>query len=103
LLCSIIVDEANFIGLYDLFQNAPLLCDNESVVKLATNLVLHPRTKHIGIRPHFLRDHVSKKDISICSIGTDDQLAYIFIKPLDESRFCKLISEMNVIDLSNVA
>jgi hypothetical protein len=36
-------------------------------------------------------------------VRTDDQLADIFTKPLDETRFCKLRSELNVIDLSNVA
>jgi hypothetical protein len=85
------------------FKNVPLMCDNESVVKLATNLVQHPRTKHIDIRHHFLRDHIGKGDISIYSIGTDDQLADKFTKPLDGTRFCKLRSEMNMIDLSNVA
>jgi hypothetical protein len=30
-------------------------------------------------------------------------LADIFTKPLDETRFCKLRSEMNIIDLSNVS
>jgi hypothetical protein len=52
---------------------------------------------------HFLRDHAGTADISICSISRDDQLANIFTKPLDESRFCKLRSEMNLIYLSNVA
>jgi hypothetical protein len=51
----------------------------------------------------FLRDHVSKGDIVMESVRTDDQLADIFIKPLDETRFCKLRSELNVIDLSNIA
>ena len=37
-------------------EKVPLLCDNESVVKLANNLVQHSRTKHIDIRHHFLRD-----------------------------------------------
>ena len=41
-------------------EKVPLLCDNESVVKLANNLVQHSRTKHIYIRHHFLRDHVAK-------------------------------------------
>jgi hypothetical protein len=36
-------------------------------------------------------------------VRTDDQLANIFTKPLDETRFCKLRSELNIIDLSNVA
>jgi hypothetical protein len=85
------------------FNNVPLMCDNESTVKLPTNLVQHLRTKHIGTRHHFFRDHIGKGDISICSIGTDDQLVAIFIKPLDVSRFCKLRSEINVIDFSNVA
>jgi hypothetical protein len=85
------------------FKNIPLLCDNESAIKLATNPVQHSRMKHIDIRHHFLRDHVGKGDISAYSIGTDDQLADIFTKPLDEARFCKLQSEMNIIDLSNVA
>jgi hypothetical protein len=46
---------------------------------------------------------VSKGDIKIYGVSTDDQLADIFTKPLDESRFCKLRNELNVIDFSNVA
>ena len=42
-------------------EKVPLLCDNESTVKLANNLVQHSRTKHIDIRHHFLKDHVAKK------------------------------------------
>jgi hypothetical protein len=84
-------------------KNIPLLCDNESAVKLATKSVQHSRTKHIDIRHHFLRVHVSKGDISDYSIGTYDQLVDIFTKTLDEARFCKLRSEMNIIDHSNVA
>jgi hypothetical protein len=85
------------------FDCIPLLCDNESDVKITTNPVQHKRTKHIDIHHHFLRDHVSKGDIVMESVRTDDQLADIFTKPLDETRFCKLRSELNVIDLSNVA
>jgi hypothetical protein len=36
------------------FKNVSFMCDNESVVKLATNLVQHSRTKHINIRHHFI-------------------------------------------------
>jgi hypothetical protein len=35
----------------------PLLCDNESAIRMADNPVEHNRTKHIVIRYHFLRDH----------------------------------------------
>ena len=55
-------------------EKVPLLCDNESTVKLANNLVQHSRTKNIDIRHHFLRDHVAKNDISLERVRTEDQL-----------------------------
>jgi hypothetical protein len=82
-------------------EKVPLLCDNESAVKLANNLVQHSCTKHIDIRHHFLRDHVAKNDISLEGVRTEDQLADIFTKPLDEATFCRLRNELNVLDFSN--
>jgi hypothetical protein len=78
-----------------------LLCGNESAVKIANNPVQHSHTKHIDIHHHFLRDHVSKKDISLKGVRTEDQLADIFTKPLDESTFYRLRNELNILDLSN--
>jgi hypothetical protein len=80
-----------------------LLCDNKSAIKLANNPVNHSRTKHIDIRHHFLRDHEIKGDITIHHVSTEKQLADIFTKPLDESRFCALRSELNIIDSRNMA
>jgi hypothetical protein len=54
------------------FKEIPLLCDNESAIKIASNPVQHSRTKHIYIRHHFLRDHVSKGDIKIYGVSMDD-------------------------------
>ena len=78
------------------FKQVPLLCDNESAVKLTNNPVQLSRTNH------FIRDHQQKGDIFIESIGTDDQLADIFTKPLDEKRFCKLRKELNILDFSDM-
>ena len=80
----------------------PLLCDNKSAIKLANNPVSHSRTKHIDIQHHFLRDHKTKGDIEICHVSTEKQLADIFTKPLDESRFYALCSELNILDSRNV-
>jgi hypothetical protein len=68
-------------------NHIPLLCDNESAIKIAYNPCDHSRTKHIDIRHHFLRDHAIKGDIVISHVRTNDQLADIFTKPLDERRF----------------
>jgi hypothetical protein len=82
-------------------SKVPLLCDNESAIRLANNPVEHHRTKHIDIRHHFLRDHKQRGDIDVCHISTENQLADFFTKPLDEKRLCRLRSELNVLDSRN--
>jgi hypothetical protein len=69
---------------------------------MADNLVEHSRTKHIDIRHHFLRDHQQKGDIEVFYISIGNQLADIFTKPLDEKTFCRLRSELNVLDSRNL-
>ena len=85
------------------YTKIPLLCDNESAIKLANNSVQHSRTKHIDIRHHFLRDHETKGDIALSHVRTDKQLADIFTKPLNEQRFYFLRSELNILDSRNLA
>jgi hypothetical protein len=70
-----------------IFGKVPLLCDNESAIKIAHNPVQHNKTKHIEIRHHFIRDHVNRGKIDLSYVGTNEQLADIFTKPLDEARF----------------
>jgi hypothetical protein len=84
-------------------NHVPLLCDNESAIKIAYNPCDHSRTKHIDIRHHFLRDHSIKGDIIISHVGTNDQLANIFTKSFDEKRFHELRIKLNIIDSRNVA
>jgi hypothetical protein len=79
----------------------PLLCDNESAIRMADNPVEHSCTKHIAILYHFLRDHQQRGDIEIAYINTKDQLADIFTKPLDEKSFTKLRHELNILDSRN--
>jgi hypothetical protein len=83
------------------FSKVPLLCDNESAIRMADNPIEHNHTKHIAIRYHFLRDHQQRGDIEIAYINTKDQLADIFTKHLDEKTFTKLRNELNILDSRN--
>jgi hypothetical protein len=56
----------------------------------------HGRAKHIKVRHQLLRDHVEKGDIVIKYIDTERQLADIFTKPLDASRFAALWGTLGV-------
>jgi hypothetical protein len=80
-------------------NHIPLLCDNESAIKISYNPCEHSRIKYIDIRHHFLRDHAIKVDIVISHVGINYQLADIFIKPVYEKRFC----ELNITDSRNVS
>jgi hypothetical protein len=96
------LDEANPLGLCYNLSKVPLLCYNESAIGLADNPVEHSRTKHIDIRHHFLRDDQQKGDINVYHISIENQLADIFTMPFDEKRFCRLRSELNVLDSRNL-
>jgi hypothetical protein len=83
-------------------SKVPLLCDNESAIRMADNPIEHSRTKLIDIQHHFLRDHQQKGDIEVFYVSTENQLADIFTKSSDEKTFCRLRSELNVLDSRNL-
>jgi hypothetical protein len=78
------------------FERVPLMYDNTSAISVAKNLVFHKRMRHLERRHHFFRDHVEKGDIEMRYIGTERQLADIFTKPLDASRFADLRGKIDV-------
>ena len=81
----------------------PFEYDNKSVINLSKNLIQHSRTKHIDIRHHFLRDHVQNSDISLEFVDTNNQLADIFTKPLNEERLNFIKHDLGMIDGSSLS
>jgi hypothetical protein len=72
------------------FKRVPIMCDNISAIFVAKNLVFHKRMRHLERKHNFFRDHVEKGDIEMRYIDIERQLANIFTKPLDASRFADL-------------
>jgi len=64
--------------------------DNRSAIALAKNPVYHERSKHIDTCHHFIREHVKSKEVELISCKTNDQIAYIFTKPLKGEIFIRL-------------
>jgi Reverse transcriptase (RNA-dependent DNA polymerase) len=64
--------------------------DNAGALELANAPKMRPRTKHINIKYHHFREHVAQKLISIHKIGTQDQIADVFTKPLKRKLFQSL-------------
>ena len=74
----------------------PIYCDNTSSINISKNPVMHSKTKHIPIKFHFLKDQVMNKILKLEYIGTKDQIADIFTKPLPKMQFENIQYQLGV-------
>jgi hypothetical protein len=72
------------------FERVSLMCDNTSAISVSKNPVFYKKMRHVERRHYFRRDHVEKGDLEMRYIDTERQLADIFTKPVDSSRFADL-------------
>ena len=79
-------------------QNGPtrILEDNQGAVYLSKNPRDHPRTKHIDIKYHYVRDTVNENIMNIIKCDTKDMVADIFTKSLPRPAFQKHRAAMSV-------
>ena len=63
--------------------------DNSGALEMARVHKYRPRTKHINVKYHHFRDHVSDGKITIHPIGTNEQPADMLTKPLNEDALCR--------------
>jgi hypothetical protein len=64
-----------------------LFCDNLSAIALSFNPVQHQRTKHIKVDVHFVRERVSRKQLSVQFVSSQEQFANILMKELSAPLF----------------
>ena len=64
--------------------------DNQSSICMAKNPLFHGRTKHIGIRYHFVREQVKKKNVEIIYCPSEEMIADMLTKGLSQVKFEKL-------------
>jgi hypothetical protein len=69
---------------------ADLFEDNTGAYELAKAPKMRPRTKHIALKYHHFREHVSNGTVQIHLVGTKDQIADIFTRALDKPSFLHL-------------
>ncbi|GFV20422.1 retrovirus-related Pol polyprotein from transposon TNT 1-94 [Trichonephila clavipes] len=69
-----------------------MFCDNQAAISFSKSPVENCRTKHIDVRYHFLRNLIYDKVFRIKYIGTKNNLADIFTKPMVKEKlleFCR--------------
>lgn len=70
--------------------------DNKSAICMATNPVFHAKTKHIDLKFHFIRDHVTQGNIVLEYCPTEDMVADVFTKSLPAPQFERLREMLGV-------
>nr|GEU65266.1 hypothetical protein [Tanacetum cinerariifolium] len=78
------------------FNKIPMYCDNKSAIALCCNNVQHSKSKQIGIRYHFIKEHVENRVIKLYFVNMEYQLADIFTKALGRERIEFLINKLGM-------
>ncbi|MCP3667284.1 MAG: hypothetical protein GY696_33120 [Gammaproteobacteria bacterium] len=74
-----------------------VFCDNQGAIAISKNPTHHERTKHMGLKVAFVRDHCTKGDIQLVYCPTNEMLADVFTKFVPRDRFSTLINKMSVV------
>jgi hypothetical protein len=81
-------------------NTVPLKGDNQSAISLIKHPALNPRSKHIDIRHHAIRERAACGDISISYVPTAEMVADVMTKALDKIKFDKFRSMMGMLAIS---
>ena len=72
-------------------------CDNQSAIYLIRNTMFNERTKHIDVKLYFLRAVVSKGEVVIEKIHTNDNPTNMLTKALTTIKFKHCLSLINIL------
>ena len=61
-------------------------CDNKGAIDLATNTHFSPRTKHVKVKHHFIKEKIDQKEIQVLFTSSETMLAEALTKPVSSSK-----------------
>ena len=74
----------------------PVLCDNNGAIAQAKEPRSHQKSKHILRRYHLIREIISRGDVSVDRVSSDDNIADPLTKPLSQVVFERHLGLMGI-------
>ncbi|CAN6487417.1 unnamed protein product [Victoria cruziana] len=84
------------VELHEQISSSTILCDNMSAIDIASNPILHSRTKHIEIDQYFVQQKIKDKELTPY-VSSKDQVADILTKGITGHQFWHLKHKLNMI------
>ncbi|KAJ0520490.1 putative RNA-directed DNA polymerase [Helianthus annuus] len=76
-------------------ETSKIWSDNEAAIQISENPVQHDRTKHIEVDRHFIKEKLEAGIITLPFVRSEDQLADILTKAVNERILHKCLSKLN--------
>jgi hypothetical protein len=67
---------------YPITETTTIWEDNQSAIAYSKNALVSEKTKHIGLKWRFLKDHVEQGTIKLRYLPADEMVADMLTKPL---------------------
>jgi aspartate carbamoyltransferase regulatory subunit len=84
------------LGTLKPFKSTTLKCDNQAAIKIASNHITTPRSKHFDIKHHFVREKVADGVLNLEYCPGSLNVADIFTKPLASNKFVEFRSQLGL-------
>ena len=66
---------------------------------MSENPVFHDKLKHIDIKYYYIRDMVQRGVVKLQYAATDEQIAYVLMKPLARVKFEYFMEKLGVLQI----
>ena len=70
-------------------KETKIMIDNQSAMTMSKHQMTKPRTKHIALRYHWIREQVQNKTFKLKYVPTDENIADTMTKNLNKQKFNK--------------
>ncbi|GKB07917.1 putative RNA-directed DNA polymerase [Tanacetum coccineum] len=79
-------------------EASKIMSDNKAAIQISENPVQHDRTKHVEVDRHFIKEKLEAEIITLLFVRSEDQLADILTKSVNERALHKCLDKLNFED-----